>query len=177
MAKQKVIVAEFDTPAQIVEAAGRVYEAGYRDYDAHTPFPIHGLDRAMRVPGSKLGWIVLAHGILGFAVALGLQWWTSAVDYPMIIGGKPYFSYQAFVPICFALTILFSAFGTVFGMFFLNGLPRWHNPVLAHPDFRRATDDKFFLSIDALDPKFDATRTTALLEQIGGRRVAVLEAP
>ncbi|WP_373047096.1 DUF3341 domain-containing protein [Vulgatibacter sp.] len=177
MAKLKVLVAEFDTPAQIVEAAGAVSDAGYRDFDTHTPFPIHGLDRAMKVPGSKLGWIVFAHGLLGFSVALALQWWTSAVDYPMVIGGKPYFSYQAFVPVCFALTILFSAFGTVFGMFFLNSLPRWFHPVLAHPDFRRATDDKFFLSIESTDPKFDATRTRALLEQIGGKRVALVESP
>lgn len=177
MAKQKVLVAEFETPAAIVEAAGKVYDAGYRDYDAHTPFPIHGLDKAMKIPVSKLGWIVFAHGLVGFSGALLLQWWTSAVDYPMIIGGKPYFSYQAFVPICFALTILLSAFGTVFGMFFLNGLPRWSHPVLAHPDFRRATDDRFFISIDSADPKFDATRTRALLEQIGGKRIALLESP
>jgi Protein of unknown function (DUF3341) len=175
MAKTKVFVAEFDTPAQIVEAAGAVSDAGYRDFDAHTPFPVHGLDRAMKVPGSKLGWIVLAHGIVGLGGALLMQWWMSAVDYPMVIGGKPYFSYQAFVPICFALTILLSAFGTVFGMLFLNGLPQWYHPALSHPDFRRVTDDKFFLTIESTDPKFDATRTRALLEQIGGKRIALVE--
>lgn len=177
MAKLKVLVAEFDTPAQIVEAAGAVSDAGYRDFDAHTPFPIHGLDRAMKVPGSKLGWIVFAHGLFGGCFALWFQWWMSAVDYPIVIGGKPYFSYQAFVPITFALTILLSAFGTVFGMFFLNRLPRWSHPVLAHPDFRRSTDDKFFISIESTDPKFDATRTRALLEQIGGKRIALVESP
>lgn len=177
MAKLKVFVAEFETPGQIVEAAGAVADAGYRDFDAHTPFPIHGLDKAMRIPGSKLGWIVFAHGLVGCLGALLLQWWTSAVDYPIIIGGKPYFSYQAFVPVCFALTILLSAFGTVFGMFFLNKLPRWSHPVLAHPDFRRATDDRFFLSIDSTDPKFDANKTRSLLEQIGGKRIALVESP
>lgn len=177
MAKLKVLVAEFDTPAAIVEAAGKVHDAGYRDYDAHTPFPIHGLDKAMRIPVSKLGWIVLAHGLAGGIGAFAFQWWTSAVDYPLVIGGKPYFSFQAFVPVTFALTILLSAFGTVFGMFFLNGLPRWQHPVLAHPDFRRVTDDKFFISIDSTDPRFDATRTRALLEQVGGKRIALLESP
>lgn len=177
MAKQKVLVAEFDTPAQIVQAAGLVHDAGYRDFDAHTPFPIHGLDKAMRLKDSKLGWIVLAHGLVGAIGAFALQWWTSAVDYPLVIGGKPYFSYQAFVPVTFALMILLSAFGTVFGMLFLNGLPRWQNPVLAHPDFGRVTDDKFFISIDSADPRFDATRTRALLEQVGGKRIALLESP
>ncbi len=175
MAKTKVYVAEFDTPAQIVEAAGAVADAGYKDFDAHTPFPIHGLDRAMKVPGSKLGWIVLGHGIAGLSLAFLMQWWMATVDYPMIIGGKPYGSFQAWVPICFALTILLSAFGTVFGMFFLNRLPQWYHPTLAHPDFRRVTDDKFFISIESTDPKFDATRTRALLEQIGGKRIALLE--
>jgi len=177
MAKLKVLVAEFDTPAEIVEAAGKVADAGYRDFDAHTPFPIHGLDRAMKVPSSKLGWIVFAHGLAGGLFAFWLQWWTSAVDYPLIIGGKPYFAYQAFVPITFALTILFSAFGSVFGMLFLNRLPRWHHPVLAHPEFRRSTDDRFFLSIESTDPKFDANKTRSLLEQIGGKHIALLESP
>lgn len=177
MAKQRVLLAEFDTPAEIVAAAGRLQEAGYRRYDAHTPFPVHGLDKAMKITDSKLGWIVLAHGLAGGVGALALQWFTSAVDYPMIIGGKPFFSFQAFVPVTFALTILLSAFGSVFGMLFLNGLPRWNHPLLNHPNMRRATDDKFFLSVESGDPKFDTTRTRALLEQIGGKRVALLEAP
>ena len=177
MGKLKVLVASFDTPAEIVRAAGAVADAGYRDFDAHTPFPVHGLDRAMRIPGSKLGWIVFAHGLAGGLGALLLQWWTSAVDYPIVIGGKPYFSYQAFVPIIFALTILLSAFGAVFGMLFLNKLPRWMHPVLAHPDFCRASDDGFFLSIDSTDPKFDATKTRSLLEEIGGKRIALVESP
>lgn len=177
MAKHKVLVAEFDTPAEIVKAAGAVADAGYRDFDAHTPFPIHGLDRAMKVPASKLGWIVFGHGLFGGLFAFWLQWWTSTIDYPMIIGGKPYFSFQAFVPVTFALTILFSAFGAVFGMLFLNGLPRWHHATLTHPDFLRATDDRFFISIESTDPKFDATKTRELLEQVGGKRIALLESP
>jgi len=177
MAKHKLIVAEFDTPAEIVAAAGKLQGAGYRDYDAHTPFPIHGLDKAMKIKDSRLGWIVLAHGLVGGLGGLTMQWWMNGVDYQMLIGGKPYFAFQAFVPITFALTILLSAFGTVFGMLFLNGLPRWSHPLLAHPGFRRHSDDKFYLSVESDDPKFDATKTRALLEEIGGKRVALLEAP
>lgn len=177
MAKQRVLLAEFDTPAEIVAAASRVQEAGYRRYDTHTPFPVHGLDKAMKIPDSKLGWIVFFHALAGGVGAFALQWWTSSIDYPMIIGGKPFFSYQAFVPVTFAITILASAFGTVFGMFFLNGLPRWNHPLLNHGNMRRVTDDKFFLSIESTDPKFDANKTRTLLEEIGGKRVALLEAP
>lgn len=176
MAKETLLLAEFDTPAEIVSAAGRLSDAGYKAFDAHTPFPIHGLDKAMKIPVSKLGWIVFAHAVVGCLGGLGLQWWSSAIEYPMIIGGKPYFSYQAFVPVTFALTILLSAFGTVFGMFFLNGLPRWNHPMLSHPNARRMTDDKFYLSVESKDPKFDPTRTRELLEQIGGKRIALLEA-
>ncbi|AKU92812.1 DUF3341 domain-containing protein [Vulgatibacter incomptus] len=177
MAKHKVLVAEFDTPAEIVSAAGKLQAAGYRDYDAHIPFPIHGLDKAMKIPDSKLGWIVLACGITGASIGLGLQWWSSTIEYPMVIGGKPFFSFQAFVPVTFALTILLSAFGTVFGMFALNGLPRWHHPVLMHPNLRRMTDDKFYLSVESDDPRFDLTKTRDLLEQVGGKRIALLETP
>jgi len=177
MAKQRVLIAEFDTPAEIVHAAGELQKAGYRKYDAHTPFPIHGLDKAMAIPDSRLGWIVLGHGLAGGIGGFALQWWSSTIAYPMIIGGKPFFSFQAFVPVTFALTILLAAFGAVFGMLFLNGLPKWSSPLLNHPNMRRVTDDKFFLSVESTDPRFDATRTHALLEQIGGKRVALLEAP
>lgn len=177
MAKERLLVAEFDTPAEIVAAAKALADAGYRRFDAHTPFPVHGLDKAMRIPHSKLGWIVLAHGLVGAIGGFALQTWSSTVAYPMVIGGKPYFSFQAFVPVTFALTILFSAFGAVFGMLFLNGLPRWHHATLTHPDFLRATDDRFFISIESTDPKFDATKTRELLEQVGGKRIALLESP
>ncbi len=176
MAKQKVLVAEFDTPAEILAAADKLREAGYRSFDAHTPFPVHGLEKAMKIPDSRLGWIVLAHGVAGGLGGLALQWYANAVSYQMTIGGKPFFSFQAFVPVTFALTILLAAFGSVFGMFFLNGLPRWSHPLLSHPGFRKFSDDKFFLSVESRDAKFDATRTHALLEQIGGKRVAMLEA-
>lgn len=176
MAKEKLLVAEFETPAQIVAAAQKLTEEGYRRFDAHIPFPIHGLDKAMKIPQSKLGWIVLGHAIAGCLGGFALQAWSSAVEYPMIIGGKPYLSYQAFVPVTFALTILLSAFGTVFGMFFLNGLPKWNSPLVNSGHTRRMTDDRFYISVDAKDARFDANRTKELLENVGGKRIAVLEA-
>lgn len=177
MANERVLLAEFDTPAEIVDAAGKLTEAGYKAFDAHVPFPIHGLDKAMKIPVSKLGWIVFAHAVVGCLGGFALQWWSSSIEYPMIIGGKPYNSFQAFVPVTFALTILASAYGTVFGMFFLNRLPRWNNVLLSHPNARRMTDDKFYISVDSRDPLFDATRTRELLEKVGGKRISLLEAP
>jgi len=176
MAKERLLVAEFDTPAEIVAAAKALADAGYRRFDAHTPFPVHGLDKAMRIPHSKLGWIVLAHGLVGALGGFALQTWTSTVAYPMVIGGKPYFSFQAFVPVTFALTILLSAFGAVFGMLFLNRLPRWNHPMLNSRHTARMTDDKFYISVEARDPQFDETRTRELLERLGGKRIAILEA-
>src|SRR3954463_16514668 len=109
MARHQYLVAEFDSPAAIVEAAGKMNDAGYRKYDAHTPFPVHGLDRAMSLPVSSLGWIVFPCGVAGTCTALGIEWYAAAGSYPLIIGGKPFFSFPAFIPVMFALTILFSA--------------------------------------------------------------------
>lgn len=175
MAKHQVMVAEFETPAAIVAAARQVHDAGYRRFDTHTPFPVHGLDRAMHLSHSKLGWVVLIHGIAGLVGAYILQMWTSAVDYPLIIGGKPYNSYQAWVIICFEATILLSAFGCVFGMLAFNGLPRVSHPLLASARFRRFSDDRFFLSVEANDPRFDPARTRELLERTGGTHVEIVE--
>lgn len=177
MAKETILVAEFDTPGEIVSAAATLTNEGYKRIDAHVPFPVDGLDKVMKIPVSKLGWIVLAHAVAGLVGGLALQGWSSAIEYPMIIGGKPYFSYQAFVPVTFAITILLSAFGTVFGMLFLNGLPRWNGAVVNSGHMRRMTDDKFYIAVDVRDPLYDESRTKALLEKAGGKRIAVLEAP
>lgn len=175
MARHSIMVAEFQTPAEIVEAAGKMNDAGYRRYDAHTPFPVHGLDKAMAIPVSRLGWIVFPCGLTGTATALGIEWYSAAGVYPLIIGGKPFFSFPAFVPVMFALTILFSAFAAVFGMLAINGLPRLSHPLLAHPRFRGFSDDRFFISVDSLDPKFDVNRTAELLQRLGGKHVTVVE--
>lgn len=157
-------LAEFETPGQVMHAAETVRDAGYQRWDVHTPFPVHGMDGAMGLPQSRLGAIVLAAGITGCTAAFLLIWWTNGVDYPIVIGGKPPFSFPSMVPVMFELTILLSAFGCVFGMFGLNQLPRHHHPVFYSDRFDRASDDRFFISIEATDDKFNLEKTKALLE-------------
>lgn len=178
MAKQDTfgVIAEFESPHDLLEAARKVREAGFSKFDTYSPFPVHGMDAAMGMSDSKLGWIVLLCGLTGGSGALLMQWWMAAYDYKIVIGGKPFFSYQAFVPVTFELTVLLSAFGAVFGMLALNNLPLLSHPIFSYPRFRKASDDGFFLAIEARDPKFDADRTSKLLEELGGRHVALVEA-
>jgi hypothetical protein len=159
-------LAEFTTPKDIVHAAEKVRDAGYKRWDVHTPFPIHGMDRAMGLTDSVLGWIVILCGLAGVSGAFLLLWYTNGVDYPLIIGGKPGFSLPSMVPVMFELTILLSAFGTVLGMLGLNQLPRHHHHVFYSERFERVTDDRFFVSIEAADEKFDVQGTKKLLESL-----------
>lgn len=159
-------LAEFASPKEIVHAAEKVRDAGYKRWDVHTPFPIHGMDRAMGLSDSVLGWIVILSGIAGVSGAFLLMWYTNGVDYPIIIGGKPGFSLPSMVPVMFELTILLSAFGTVLGMLGLNQLPRHHHHVFYSERFERVTDDRFFVSIEAADEKFDVADTKKLLESL-----------
>jgi hypothetical protein len=160
----------FLTPGELMHACEKLKDAGYRNFDAHTPFPVHGLEKAMGLPPSKLPWLVLVAGATGLASAIALTAFVS-FDYPLTISGKPSFSYQAYVPIMFELTVLFSAFGTFFGMWGLNRLPAYYHPTLKHPSFPRATDDAFFVSIEAKDPKYNASKTKTLLEELGAREI------
>jgi hypothetical protein len=169
------ILAEFGSAEAIYRAAERIRDAGYTRWDTHTPFPVHGLDRAMGVRPSMLGWIVFAMGLTGVSGGLLLQWWTAAVDYPIVISGKPFFSWPAFVPICFEVLVLFSALGAVFGMLHLNRLPRLHHPLFASERFERVTDDKFFVSIEAVDPKYDSNETAKFLKLLGAAHVEHLD--
>jgi hypothetical protein len=162
--KVAVLLAEFDTPGGALHAAEKLRDAGYNKFDAHTPFPVHGMDKAMGMRDSRLGWIVLAMALTGFAAAISMMVWMNGIDYPLVIGGKPPISIPSLVPIGFELTILFSAFGAVFGMFGLNRLPRHNHPLFESERFRAATDDKFFISVEADDPKFDEKRTRDLLD-------------
>lgn len=168
-------LAEFGTPGQVTKAAEKVRDAGYKRWDVHTPFPVHGMDRAMGMPDSKLGWIVLACGLTGCAVAFTLIYWTNGLDYPLVIGGKPPGAFPSMVPVMFELTILLSAFGAVFGMLGLNQLPRHHHPVFYSDRFDRATDDRFFISIEAADEKFDLEDTRALLESLGASHLELIQ--
>ncbi|MBK8980570.1 MAG: DUF3341 domain-containing protein [Planctomycetes bacterium] len=169
------VVAEFATPKALYDAAHAVAEAGYRRVDSHTPFPIHGIDRALRHPPSGLGWFVAGGGIAGIVAAQLMQWWMNGVDYPFWVSGKPPYAWESTIPITFELMVLLAALTAVFGMFILNGLPRLHHPVFKHSTFHRVSDDRFFLSVEARDPKFDRHGTAALLEQIGATNVEIVE--
>ncbi len=168
------LLAEFADPATLLHAAEKTRKAGYRHFDVHSPFPIHGMDKAMGLGNSLVGFFTLGGGITGFALAYWLQWWTGAVAYPLNISGKPFFAIEPSIPVIFELTVLFSAFGAVAGMFALNGLPRPHNPLFYSRNFARATDDAFFLHIAASDKRFDLEETRRFLTDIGGRNIELL---
>jgi len=165
------IAAEFDSVETLLVACRRVRDAGYTQTDAYTPFAVHGIDKALGIKPTFLPWIVLAAGLTGLATALTMQIWMNAIDYPYIISGKPYISLPAFVPIAFELTVLFAAFGAFFGMWALNKLPRFSNPIFTDPRFDRATDDKFFLYIDSKDERFDIAGVEKLLGDTGGQHI------
>jgi mono/diheme cytochrome c family protein len=158
------VLAEYDTPGQLLKAARAVRDAGYDRWDTFTPFPVHGIDRAMGIKMTVLPWIVLGAGLTGLTTAILLQWWTNAYDYPFIVSGKPFWSIPANVPIMFEMTVLFSAITSLVGMLMLNGLPHPSHPLDLKERFARVTDDKFFLLIQADDPKFDEAETRELLE-------------
>lgn len=161
------ILAEFRNPKELLDAARTVQQSGYKKYDAYTPFPIHGLEKAMNLKQSKLGWIVFFHAILGAGGALLLMIWTMGYDYPMNISGKPAVDIPAFIPVTFELTILLSAFGATFGMLYLNGLPKFHNPLFNSDRFEKVTDDSFFIGIEADDALFEQRKVKQMLEEAG----------
>lgn len=169
------IIAEFDTPAAAMRAAERVRDAGFRKWDVFTPFPVHGMDNAMGLPSSKVGWFSFIGGATGFFSGLLMIWWMNAWDYPILIGGKPMFSPFGAFPPSYELTILLGAFGAIGGMLFLNRLPRLHHPLLKHKRFALATHDKFFIVIETADPKYSDTETRKLLEAAGSKQIELVE--
>jgi hypothetical protein len=169
------ILAEFATPTDLYHACERVRDEGFTRWDAHTPFPVHGLEKAMGIRRSPLPWIVLVAGLTGAIGGFGLQWWVHASAYPLVISGKPYFSWPAFIPITFELGVLFAAFGAVIGMLALNRLPMHNHPLFQSKVFERVTDDAFFISIESWDPRFDPSATGKLLQSLGARSVELLE--
>jgi hypothetical protein len=168
-------LARFAGPVELLDAVRRLHARGYHRLDAYSPFPIHGMDEALELKRSKVPVLVLAGGLFGAAFAQTLQWYQSAIAYPLITGGKPLNSAEAFVPITFETTILYAAFGAVFGMLALNGLPRLFHPVFRGESFARASNDGFFLSVEARDPLFDRREIMALLEALGGTEVELIE--
>ncbi len=169
------VIAEFDAPEAVLAAARSLREDGYTRLDAFTPFPVHGLEEALGIPRSRLGYLVAAMGAIGCAGALLLQWWTGAIGYPLVIGGKPLFAFEFSIPITFELTVLLASFGAVIGMLALNGLPRLNHPAFNYPNFHRATDDRFLLAVEAADPKFDPQAVRRRLEALGALRVESVE--
>lgn len=161
------ILAEYEHPGALIKAASKVRDAGYLKFDTYSPFPVHGMDDAMGLKPSKLGWIVFIHGLLGLSGALLMITFMSYFDYAHDISGKPYLNWPAFVPVTFELTILLSSFGAVFGMFFLNKLPRHNHPLFNSSNFLRATDDKFFICIESEDSLFAEDKASNFLKEAG----------
>jgi len=175
------LIGEFDNVDDIIDAANAVREAGYQKTDVHSPFPVHGIDDALGIKPTILPWIVLIMGLIGMTTGLLLTTYTMAdwlpipgfvpenfEGYEYLISGKPFNSLAGFIPVIFELTIMFSAYTAVFAMFLLNKLPLMNNPLLRSKRFRRATDDRFFIAIDARDAKFDAQQSAEFVKNLPG---------
>jgi hypothetical protein len=170
------LLAEFSDPGALMHAAEAVREEGYRHFDAHSPFPIHGMDEAMGLGNAAgVGVSTFLGGVAGLVTAYLLQWWTGAVDYPLNISGKPFFAVEPSVPIMFELTVLFAAFGAVGGMLALNGPPRPYNPLFYSDRFEGVTDDRFFLHVAASDEQFDAEETATMLRRLGAVHIELVQ--
>ncbi len=169
------LIATFETAADVYHAAEQVRDAGYKNWDVIAPCPIHGMDKAMGLKRSIVPRISLVGGITGFVTGMTLIWYTNGYDYQLIVGGKPLFSPMFAFPVSYELTILFTAFATIIGMFVLNGLPMHYHPVLKYDNIRRGMDDRFFIVIESRDPRFNDANTKALLEKAGGKEITTLE--
>ncbi len=165
------IMAEFTNSSTLIHAAETIRDAGYTKVEAYTPIPIHGLDEAIGHKASRLPWLVLTGGLIGSSGLFGFMTWVNLVDYPMNVGGRPHFSWPAFVPITFEGMVLFSAFAAVFGLFLICGFPRPYHPVFNAPGFERATTDGFFLCIETSDPLYDAAKAKSTLLGLGATAV------
>lgn len=170
------VIGDFDSPEALLRAIRTARTAGYTKLEAYTPFPIHGIDDAMGEPRSPLGKIVIGCALVGLTLAVVLQWWTGAVDYPLIIAGKPLFAVEPSIPIMFELSVLLGAFGAVIGMFALNKLPTYYHPAFNFSRWAGATNDRFLLAIEAGDPKFNAQEIQVLMESLGSRCTELVEA-
>ena len=169
------LMAEFETSQALVDAAHRSYREGYRKMDAYSPVPIEELHEALHIHDNRLPMIVLIGGILGGLGGYGLQYWVATIVYPMNVGGRPLHSWPTMIPVTFETTILAAALSAVLGMLALNGLPQPFHPVFNVPRFALASRNRFFLCIEARDPKFSSDRTREFLESLGAREVTTVE--
>jgi hypothetical protein len=169
------LMAEFENPEEVVEAARKAYDAGFRKLDAYSPFPIEELSEAVGFHHTWLPWIVLGGGIAGALAGFGMQYYLSVIEYPLNVGGRPLNSWPSFIPVTFEMTILFAALSAVVGMIVLNGLPKPYHPVFNVPGFVRASRNRFFLCIEAADPKFDVERTRQFLRELKAVEVSDVE--
>ena len=170
------MIAEFTNPTALVRAIEESRREGYRKMDAYTPYPIEEVSHALGFHRSALPMIVLIGGIIGACGGYALQYWTSAIDYPLNVGGRPYNSLIAFIPVIFECTVLVAALSAVLGMLALNGLPMPHHPVFNAPGFALASRDRFFLCIEAQDPLFDRAKTKGFLERLEPFAVSEVDA-
>ncbi len=169
------VVAEYDSPELLLEAAAQVRAAGYKRLEAYTPFPIHGLVDTVGFKDEKVPWIVFLGGITGASLGYALQYYTSVIDYPLNVGGKPLNSLPMFFPVMYECTILFASFGAFLGMLGLNKLPQPYHGVFNTPNFERASQDKFFLAIEADDAQFDEVETKKFMETTNANSVSLVK--
>lgn len=169
------LIAEFDNTVDVLHAAEKVRDAGFTRWDVFSPFPVHGMDKAMGMKNSKVGWFAFLGGVTGYTTGMLMIWFMNAFDFRIVVGGKPMFSpYSAFPP-SYELTILFGAFGAIGGMLLLNRLPRLYHPLLKHRRFALASHDRFFIVIETDDPKYSEPETRKLLETAGSRQIEMVE--
>lgn len=168
------VLAEFANPADLVHAAEKVRDAGYTKWDCHSPFPVHGMEDAMGVKRTKLPLLAAVVGLSMACAGFGMQAWMNT-DYHMVVQGKPFVAWEAFVPITFEIGILFTAFTTLIGMLAMNGLPRHSHPLFGKERFLACSDDAFFIAIEAGDKRFDPAKTRDLLRSAGAKTVELVE--
>lgn len=169
------MLAEYESPADLMAAAQKVRDAGYHRWDVYSPFPIHGMDGAMGLRNSKVGWFCFCGGVTGYTVGMLMIWYMNGFDYSLVVGGKPFFSPIYAFPISYELTILLGAFGALFGMFFLNRLPKLYHPLLKHERFKRVSHDGYFILIETADARYSEKETSKFLKSTGGNNIELVE--
>jgi hypothetical protein len=170
------IMAEFADVAQLFAAAEACRDKGFKHWDVYAPVPIHGMDEAMGLKPSKVSFAMGMAALTGCTGALLMQWWMGAIDYEIVVGGKPLFAWEQATPITFELSVLLGAFGALGGMFLLNKLPMWYHPLLKKDRFLRVSDDRLIIAVEAADPLYDAEETAAFLASLGGTNIELVEA-